>query len=70
MAEKKLKLVFKRSDDKNFTFELPTPKEDLTFAQIKTACEKIIPVLATDSGLSVSKLDKAFYVTYTEQAIV
>lgn len=70
MAEKKLKLVFKRSDDKNFTFELPTPKDNLSLSQIKAACEKIIPVLATDSGLTISKLDKAFYVTYTEQAIL
>lgn len=69
MSEKKLKLVFKRSDDKKFNLELPSPKENLSFATIKTECEKIIPVIATDSGLTVEKLEKAFYVTYTETEI-
>lgn len=69
MSEKKLKLVFKRSDDKKFNLEFPSPKENLSFATIKTECEKIIPVIATDSGLTVEKLEKAFYVTYTETEI-
>lgn len=69
MPIKKLKLVFRRSDEKLFNLELPNPKENLSFATIKTECEKIIPVIATDSGLTVSKLEKAFYVTYTETEI-
>ena len=69
MSEKKLRLVFRRSDEKLFNFELPHPKEDLSFTQIKTACEKIIPVIATESGLTMSKLEKAYYITLTEQEI-
>lgn len=69
MSEKKLRLVFKRSDDKLFNFELPNPKDGLTLAEIKQHCEKIIPVIATDSGLTVSKFEKAYYITLTAQEI-
>lgn len=66
---KELQLVFTAEGNGELTISLPNPKDGLTLAEAQTAAVKLIPVLQTAKGSSVTALKKAQIVTTTEEAL-
>ena len=66
---KELQLVFAAEGNGELTLSLSDPKEGLTLAEAQSAAAKIIPVLQTAEGASVTALKKAQIVTTTEEAL-
>lgn len=63
---KKLNLIFKTEGNTEYTVALSHPKEDLTLSECQAAAEKLIPILLTRSGVTVTGLKKATLSTTTE----
>ena len=63
---KTLNLIFKTEGKTDLTVSLDNPKEDLTLSECQAAADKLIPILLTRTGVTVTSLKKAMISTTTE----